>query len=92
VVRQIEARYEEKRAIDNVLRDHWAEAKDRGFDLKALRVLISLRRMDREERTQLDGVVATYMQACDEAEAEEKKSGAQERVALTDPEREARLS
>lgn len=48
-------------------RDIYTEAKSAGFDLPALRRLISLRAMDQVERKRIDEIVDLYLHALGDA-------------------------
>jgi len=63
IVERIERLEEEKKALGNDIKDIYAEAKSAGFDVKALRKLISMRRMETQEREELDGLLEVYMHA-----------------------------
>jgi uncharacterized protein (UPF0335 family) len=62
-VERIERLEEEKKTIADDIRDVYAEAKANGFDGKALRSIVRLRRQDVEERKQHEAILATYMLA-----------------------------
>ena len=62
-VERIERLEEEKRAIADDVRDVYAEAKANGFDSKALRAIVRLRKEDADERREHETIVETYMQA-----------------------------
>jgi uncharacterized protein (UPF0335 family) len=62
-IERIEKLEEEKKAISDDIRDVYAEAKANGFDVPALRAIIRLRKMDPQDREQLEGIVETYMNA-----------------------------
>ena len=62
-VERIERLEEEKAALSGDIRDLYAEAKSTGFDTKALRKLISLRKKDANERQSEEAILATYMHA-----------------------------
>ena len=63
VIERVEKLEEEKKAIADDIRDVFAEAKVNGFDLKALRTIIRLRRMETSEREEQDAILETYMHA-----------------------------
>ncbi|MEZ5775126.1 MAG: DUF2312 domain-containing protein [Hyphomicrobiaceae bacterium] len=63
VVERIERLEEEKAAIASDIKDVYAEAKANGFDTKALRKVISLRRKNMNERKEEEAILATYMAA-----------------------------
>ncbi len=62
-VEQIERLEEEKKAIAADIRDKFAEAKGVGFDVKALRKIIQLRKKTAVERQEEEGVLEVYMHA-----------------------------
>ena len=45
------------------IRDVYAEAKGTGFDVKALRTIVRLRKQDTDERREQQAVLETYMHA-----------------------------
>jgi uncharacterized protein (UPF0335 family) len=63
LVEQIERLEEEKKAIAGDIRDKYAEAKALGFDVKAMRKIVSLRKKSLTERQEEEAVLATYMHA-----------------------------
>jgi len=63
VVERIERLEEEKKAIADDIRDVYAEAKGNGYDTKALRTVIRLRKQDKAERQEQEAVLETYMHA-----------------------------
>ena len=62
-VERVERLEEEKKAIADDVRDVYAEAKASGFDIKALRTVIKLRRQDVNERKEQEAILETYMHA-----------------------------
>ena len=62
-VERIERLEEEKRALSSDIKDVFAEAKGAGFDVKVLRKLISLRRVEAQEREEMDEILTLYMRA-----------------------------
>ncbi len=62
-VERIERLSEEKKTISDDIRDVYAEAKSNGFDVKALRTIIHLRKQDAAERREHEAVLETYMHA-----------------------------
>jgi uncharacterized protein (UPF0335 family) len=63
VVERIERLEEEKKAIADDIRDVYAEAKGNGYDIKALRTIIRLRKQDKAERQEHEAILETYMHA-----------------------------
>ena len=62
-VSRIERLEEEKAALGADLREVYAEARGTGFDVKALRKLISLRKLDETKRREEDAILTTYLHA-----------------------------
>lgn len=62
-VEQIERLEEEKKALADDIRDKFAEAKAVGFDVKALRQIVRLRKKSVAERQEEEDVLAVYMHA-----------------------------
>jgi uncharacterized protein (UPF0335 family) len=69
-VARIERLEEEKAALAADLREVYAEAKGTGFDVKALRTVIRMRKQDENKRREEGAVLATYLHALGMAEAE----------------------
>ena len=63
IVERIERLEEEKKTISDDIRDVYAEAKGNGFDVKALRQIVKLRKQDPNERAEAETILETYMQA-----------------------------
>jgi uncharacterized protein (UPF0335 family) len=62
-VERIERLEEEKKAIADDIRDVYAEAKGNGFDVKALRTIVRMRKQDKDERAEQETILQTYMLA-----------------------------
>ena len=69
-VARIERLEEEKAALAADLREVYAEAKGNGFDVKALRTVIRLRKQDENKRREEEVVLTTYLHALGMADAE----------------------
>jgi uncharacterized protein (UPF0335 family) len=63
VIERVERLEEEKKTISDDIRDVYAEAKGNGFDVKALRTIVRLRKQDANERQEQETILETYMQA-----------------------------
>ncbi|MAU19186.1 MAG: hypothetical protein CMH13_01475 [Martelella sp.] len=61
IIERIERLEEEKKTIADDIKDVYAEAKGTGFDTKALRKIIALRKKDEQERMEEETVLDTYM-------------------------------
>jgi uncharacterized protein (UPF0335 family) len=62
-VERIERLEDEKKSIADDIRDVYAEAKATGFDVKALRTILRLRKQDADERREQEAILQTYMNA-----------------------------
>jgi uncharacterized protein (UPF0335 family) len=62
-IERIERLEEEKKVIADDVRDVYAEAKANGFDVKALRTIVRLRKQDENERKEHEAILETYMHA-----------------------------
>lgn len=65
LVERIERLEEEKKELQSDIRDIFAEAKSAGFDVKALRTVLKLRKMNAADRDEQELVVETYRKALD---------------------------
>jgi uncharacterized protein (UPF0335 family) len=62
-VERIERLEEEKKSLSDDIRDVYAEAKGNGYDVKALRQVVRLRKQDANERAEQEAILETYLQA-----------------------------
>jgi uncharacterized protein (UPF0335 family) len=63
VIERIERLEEEKKTTSDDIRDVYAEAKGTGFDIKALRTIVRMRKQDTDERREEQAVLEMYMNA-----------------------------
>jgi uncharacterized protein (UPF0335 family) len=63
IVERIERLDEERKSISDDIRDVYAEAKGNGYDVKALRAVVRMRKQDANERAEQETILETYMQA-----------------------------
>lgn len=63
LVEQIERLEEEKKQTASDIRDKYLEAKAVGFDVKALRQIVRLRKKSQQERQEEESVLEVYMHA-----------------------------
>ena len=63
LIEQIERLEEEKKALAGDIRDKYLEAKAVGFDVKALRKIVSLRKKSQTDRQEEEAILAVYMHA-----------------------------
>ena len=62
-VERIEQLETEKAGIASDIKDVYAELKGRGFDTKAVREIIRMRKQDAAERQEREAILETYMSA-----------------------------
>ncbi|WP_034853272.1 DUF2312 domain-containing protein [Sinorhizobium sojae] len=62
-IERIERLEEEKKTIADDIKDVYGEAKAMGFDTKILKQVISIRKMDGDERMEQEAILDTYLQA-----------------------------
>jgi uncharacterized protein (UPF0335 family) len=62
-IERIERLEEEKKALSDDIRDVYAEAKGTGFDVKALRTIVRMRKQDVNERKEQEALIETYLHA-----------------------------
>jgi uncharacterized protein (UPF0335 family) len=63
IIERIERLEEEKKTISDDVRDVYTEAKGNGFDVKALRTIVRMRKQDANERQEQETILEMYMQA-----------------------------
>jgi uncharacterized protein (UPF0335 family) len=63
LIERAERLEEEKKGISDDIKDVFAEAKSRGYDPKAIRKIIAIRKKKREEYQEEEAILETYMQA-----------------------------
>ena len=66
-INRIERLEEERSALSADIREVYAEAKGTGYDVKIMRKIISLRRMDRDKRREEEEILELYLAALGEA-------------------------
>lgn len=62
-IERIERLEEEKAGIQGDIKEVFAELKGRGFDAKAVRTIIRIRKQDHAERQEQEAILELYMQA-----------------------------
>lgn len=62
-VERIERLDEERKSISDDIRDVFAEAKANGFDVKALRAIVRLRKQDPQARAEHEAILGVYLVA-----------------------------
>lgn len=63
IIERVEKLQEEKAAISADISDVFSEAKGNGFDTKAIRQVIKLRKLDASERDEQETILDTYRRA-----------------------------
>jgi uncharacterized protein (UPF0335 family) len=63
LIERIERLEEEKSGIADDIKDVYAEAKSTGFDVKTMRTIIRLRKMEKHHRDEAEMLLETYKQA-----------------------------
>ena len=63
LIEQIERLDEEKKALMGDIRDKYLEAKAMGFDIKAMRKIVGLRKKSQTDRQEEEAILAVYMHA-----------------------------
>ncbi len=64
-IERIERLEEEKKALAEDIREVYSEAKGSGFDIKVIRQIIRIRKMDTADRREMEEVMAVYLRALD---------------------------
>ncbi|MFC3207011.1 MAG: DUF2312 domain-containing protein [Mesorhizobium sp.] len=62
-IERIERLEEEKKTIADDIKEVYAEAKGTGFDTKAIRTLVRLRKQDQAEREEAESILDLYKAA-----------------------------
>lgn len=62
-IERIERLEEEKKTIADDIKETYDEAKAMGYDTKALRKIVSIRKLDQNERLEQEAVLDTYLAA-----------------------------
>ncbi|AXA39823.1 MULTISPECIES: DUF2312 domain-containing protein [Rhizobium] len=63
IIERVERLEEEKAAISSDIKDVLGEAKGRGYDTKAIKTILRLRKKDANERLEEESILQTYMAA-----------------------------
>ena len=62
-VERIERLEEEKAALAGDVREVYSEAKGAGFDVKVMRQVMRLRKLDKDARAEQEAILETYLRA-----------------------------
>ncbi|UUL81789.1 DUF2312 domain-containing protein [Sphingomonas sp. S1-29] len=63
LIERIERLEEEKRGIADDIKDVYGEAKSTGFDVKTMRTIVRLRKMEKHHRDEAEMLLETYKTA-----------------------------
>ena len=63
IIERIERLEEEKKALSDDVREIYSEAKGAGFDVKVVRQVVRLRKMDATDRNEMEQVLDVYKRA-----------------------------
>lgn len=63
LIERIERLEEEKKGISSDIRDIYSEAKGVGFDVKIMKAIIKLRKMNQADRDEQEFLLETYRKA-----------------------------
>ena len=63
IIERIEHQETEKKTISDDISDIYKEAKGNGYDVKALRTIVRMRKQDAGERAEQDAILETHMNA-----------------------------
>ena len=63
IIERVERLEEERKTISDDVRDVYAEAKGNGFDVKALRTIVRMRKQDANKRAEAETILETYLLA-----------------------------
>ena len=62
-IERIERLEEEKKAMADDIKDVYAEAKANGYDVKKMRTIVRLRKMEKHTRDEAEMLIDTYLAA-----------------------------
>ncbi|RBP09705.1 uncharacterized protein (UPF0335 family) [Roseiarcus fermentans] len=73
-IERVEHIDDEIRALNEGKKEVMAEAKGEGFDVKVLKEILRLRKLDKDERDEHESLLDLYLRAMDGAEAPQAKA------------------
>lgn len=62
-IERIERLEEEKRGMTDDIKDVYSEARSTGYDVKTMRAIVRLRKMEKHTRLEADALLETYKAA-----------------------------
>ena len=63
IIERIERLEDEKKALSDDIREVYSEAKGAGFNIKIIRQIVRLRKMDASDRSEMEQVLDVYKRA-----------------------------
>lgn len=63
LIERVERLEEEKKNVSEDIRDVYSEAKAVGFDPKIMRQIVRLRKMEADDRAEMEAILETYKKA-----------------------------
>lgn len=63
IVERIETLEEEKKALQNDIKEIFEEAKSANFDVKGIKALLKIRKLDPDEREEEEYIISVYKKA-----------------------------
>jgi len=64
-IERIERLEEEKKSLTDDIREVYSETKGSGFDIKVIRQIIRIRKLDAADRREMEEVMTIYLRALD---------------------------
>jgi uncharacterized protein (UPF0335 family) len=62
-INKIEKLEEEKIELNDLVKDAYSEAKSKGYDIKTIKHIIKLKKMDKDKLAEEDGLIELYRNA-----------------------------
>src|ERR1700722_7396511 len=72
IIERIEQLEEEIKSLNEGKKEVFSEAKGEGYDIKVLREILKIRKLDRDERDEQESLIDLYMRAISEAAPEKQ--------------------
>ena len=63
LIERVERLEEEKKGIQDDIKDVYAEAKATGYDAKIMKQIVRIRKMKPDDRREMEAILQTYMAA-----------------------------
>jgi len=70
-IERVEHLEEDKKTISDDIKEVYGEAKATGFDTKAIKKIIQIRKLDADERAEQEAILDLYLQAIGMADGDE---------------------